>query len=98
MTPYLRRPAQSHNQEDSMSIQQISLTHTNVGIQIQCAIYPEISSRGAVRRPPRGHRPVFRELVREKESTIIGGYVMSDHVHMLISIPMKLSVSFVVGF
>ena len=42
--------------------------------------------------------PVFRELAREKKSTIIEGYVMPDHVHMPVAIPPKSSVSSVVGF
>ena len=42
--------------------------------------------------------PVFRELAREKESTIIEGHVMPDHVHMPVAVPPKSSVSSVVGF
>jgi putative transposase len=42
--------------------------------------------------------PVFRELARQKESEIVEGHLMADHVHMLISIPPKYSVAQVVGF
>jgi putative transposase len=42
--------------------------------------------------------PVFRELARQKESEIVEGHLMVDHVHMLISIPPKYSVAQVVGF
>ena len=42
--------------------------------------------------------PVFRELARQKESSIEEGVVCPDHVHMLIWIPPKFSVSSVVGF
>ncbi|WP_027360565.1 IS200/IS605 family transposase [Desulforegula conservatrix] len=41
---------------------------------------------------------VFRDLARQKESAILEGHLMSDHVHMLISIPPKYSVAQVVGF
>lgn len=41
---------------------------------------------------------VFRELALHKESRIEEGYLMADHVHMLISIPPKYSVSQVVGY
>ena len=41
---------------------------------------------------------VFRDLASQKESTIIEGHLMGDHVHMLISIPPKYSVSQVVGY
>ena len=41
---------------------------------------------------------VFRELALQKECKIEEGHLMVDHVHMLISIPPKHSVSSVVGF
>ena len=41
---------------------------------------------------------IFRELARQKESKILEGHLMSDHVHILLSIPSKYSVSQVVGF
>ena len=41
---------------------------------------------------------VFRELARQKESMIEEGHLLSDHVHMLISIPPKYGVAQVVGY
>ena len=41
---------------------------------------------------------VFHELARRKECRIEEGHLMSDHVHVLISIPPKHSVAHVVGF
>ena len=41
---------------------------------------------------------VFRRLARQKESVIEEGHLMSDHVHMMISIPPKYAVSQVIGF
>ena len=41
---------------------------------------------------------VFHELAQHKESRIEEGHMMLDHVHMLISIPPKYSVSQVVGY
>ena len=43
-------------------------------------------------------RDIFRELAAHKECTILSGKVCIDHVHMLISIPQKYSVSQVVGY
>ena len=40
---------------------------------------------------------VFRTLALQKESKILEGHLMVDHVHMLISIPPKYGVSQVVG-
>ena len=41
---------------------------------------------------------VFKELARSRESEVLEGHMMPDHVHMLISIPPKYSVAQVVGF
>src|SRR3974377_1575279 len=41
---------------------------------------------------------LFRKVALQKESKIEQGHLMSDHVHMMISIPPKYSVSQVVDF
>jgi putative transposase len=41
---------------------------------------------------------VLRELARHKESEVLEGHLMPDHVHMLVSIPPKFSVAQVVGY
>ena len=40
----------------------------------------------------------FRKLAEQKESRLVEGHLLSDHVHMMISIPPKYAVSQVVGF
>ena len=41
---------------------------------------------------------IFKDLAQNRESEILEGHMMSDHVHMLISIPPKYSVAQVVGY
>jgi len=41
---------------------------------------------------------VLRELARQKESQVIEGHLLPDHVHMLVSIPPKYAVSQVIGY
>ena len=41
---------------------------------------------------------VFHHLSRQRESVIEEGHLMRDHVHFIISIPPKYSVSQVIGF
>ena len=41
---------------------------------------------------------ILKELALQRESKIIEGHLMGDHVHVLISIPPKYSVSQVVGY
>jgi len=41
---------------------------------------------------------VLRDLVKDRESEILEGHLLPDHVHILISIPPKYSVAQVVGY
>jgi putative transposase len=41
---------------------------------------------------------IFRDLAAQKECKVVEGHLMPDHVHILISIPPKHSVSQIVGF
>jgi len=69
-----------------------------VGVQISCCIYPEVSEKTIYveLRPHLGE--VFRDLAKRKGCEIEEGHVMSDHVHMLIAIPPKYAVSQVIGY
>jgi len=42
--------------------------------------------------------PVMKELTKQKESEVLEGELVVDHVHMLISIPPKYAVAQVIGF
>lgn len=41
---------------------------------------------------------MFHALAKQKECQIIEGHVMSDHIHMCISIPPKHPVASIIGF
>ncbi|WP_444924274.1 IS200/IS605 family transposase [Microbulbifer sp. DLAB2-AF] len=41
---------------------------------------------------------IFRDLCRQKGIELVEGYAMRDHIHMLLMIPPKFSVSNTVGF
>jgi putative transposase len=41
---------------------------------------------------------ILRELAMQRESKIVEGHLVKDHIHVLISIPPKYSVAQVVGF
>jgi len=41
---------------------------------------------------------IFKDLAQNRESEVLEGHMMPDHVHMLISIPPKYSVAQVVGY
>lgn len=42
--------------------------------------------------------PILRKLALQKESEVVEGRLKADHVHMVVSIPPKYSVSQVVGY
>jgi len=69
-----------------------------MGMQISRGIHPEISQEKHLRVGEKELGPIIRDLAQQKESVVEEGHLMADHVHMLLSIPPKYSVSGVVGF
>jgi len=75
-----------------------SLSHTKWDCKYHVVFIPKRRKKrifGALRRKL---GEVFHELARQKESQIVEGHIMSDHVHMCISIPPKYAVAHVVGY
>jgi putative transposase len=75
-----------------------SLAHTRWDCKYHIVFIPKRRKKklfGALRR----HLwEVFRELAQHKESAVVEGHLMPDHVHMCLSIPPKYAVSNVVGY
>src|SRR5262249_22711109 len=69
-----------------------------MGMQISRGIHPEDRKRSIYGWVRRELGPIIRDLAQQKESVVEEGHLMADHVHMLLSIPPKYSVSGVVGF
>lgn len=69
-----------------------------MGLQISRDIYPEASARTLYGELRKHLGEVFRKLAAQKESQIVEGHLMPDHVHMMIAIPPKYAVSQVIGF
>src|SRR5215510_5372778 len=74
-----------------------SKTH-KMGMQISRGIHPEVSQAKYLRVGETGIGADHPDLAQQKESVVEEGHLMADHVHMLLSIPPKYSVSGVVGF
>ena len=75
-----------------------SLSHTKWQCKYHVIFIPKYRRKklfGVVRREL---GEVFHRLAEQKSCRIEEGHIMPDHVHMLISIPPKLSVSSVVGY
>ena len=75
-----------------------TLSHTKWECKYHVVFIPKYR-RKALYKELRHHLgEVFRFLAQQRESRIEEGHLMSDHVHMLISIPPKYSVAQVIGF
>ena len=75
-----------------------ALRHTTWDCKYHVVFIPKCRRKvlfGQVRQELGG---IFRALAGERESEIIEGHLMPDHVHMLISVPPKYSVAQVVGY
>ena len=75
-----------------------SLSHTKWDCKYNVVFIPKCRRKalyGELRKYLGG---VFRQLAQRKECRIEEGHLMSDHVHMLITIPPKYAVSQVVGY
>ncbi len=75
-----------------------SLNHTKWECKYHIVWIPKYRRKSIYKelRPYLGE--IFKDLATRKECTIEEGHLMLDHVHLLISIPPKHSVSQVVGF
>ena len=74
------------------------LKHTKWECKYHIVFIPKCRRKtlyGTVRRQLGGF---FRELAEHKECRVEEGHLMLDHVHMLVSIPPKHSVSQIVGY
>ena len=75
-----------------------SLSHTKWECKYHVVFIPKLRRRTLYGELRKHLAEVFRQLARQRESQIEEGHLMPDHVHMMISIPPKYSVSQVVGY
>ena len=75
-----------------------SLSHTKWECKYHIVYIPKYRKKAlyGVLRQQLGE--VLKQLAMQRESRIEEGHLMRDHVHMLVSIPPKYSVSQVVGY
>ena len=75
-----------------------SLKHTKWECKYHVVWIPKYRKKSLYRELRRYLGELLKDLASQKECTILEGHLVSDHVHILISIPPKYSVSQVVGF
>jgi putative transposase len=75
-----------------------SLAHTKWECKYHVVWIPKYRRKKLFVEIRRELGPVLRELAQHKESEILEGSLLIDHVHMLIAIPPKYAVSQVIGY
>ena len=75
-----------------------SLNHSRWECKYHIVFIPKYRRKRIFGQIKRYLGEVFHRLARQKESLIEEGHLMSDHVHMMISIPPKYAVAQVVGY
>jgi len=77
---------------------EVSLSHTRWECKYHIVWIPKYRKKTMYGQLRKHLGEVIRDLARHKESEVIEGHLMPDHIHMLISIPPKYSVSQVIGY
>lgn len=75
-----------------------SITHTRWNCQYHIVFIPKYRKKVIFKEVRKDLGQILRKLCEMKEVTIIAAATQSDHVHMLASIPPKLSVSDFMGY
>src|SRR5262249_49801261 len=70
-----------------------NLRHTRWECKYHVVFIPKYRKRSIYGWVRRELGPIIRDLAQQKESVVEEGHLMADHVHMLLSIPLKYSVS-----
>jgi putative transposase len=75
-----------------------SLSHTKWDCKYHIIWIPKYRKKAIFEDLRKYLGEIFRELALQKECKVVEGHLMPDHVHILLSIPPKYSVSQVVGY
>jgi len=75
-----------------------SLSHSKWDCKYHVVFIPKCRKKALYGKVRKYLKQVFHELAKVKDCQIVSGNLAGDHVHMLIRIPPKHSVAFVVGY
>lgn len=84
--------------QPSKSMSYSKLSHTSWECKYHIVFIPKYRKKILYGQIKKDLKDIFHKLAYQKECKIEEGYLMKDHVHMMISIPPKYSVSKIVGF
>jgi putative transposase len=75
-----------------------SLTHVRWDCKYHVVIVPKYRKRRLYGKFREAVGSLLRELCRQKGVDVLEGHLMSDHIHMCLSVPPKFSIAFIIGF
>ena len=75
-----------------------SLNHTKWECKYHIIFIPKCRRKVLYGKVRRNLGEVFHELAKQRECEILEGHLCPDHVHMVVRIPPKYSVSHVMGY
>ena len=75
-----------------------SLSHTKWLCKYHIVFTPKYRRKAIYNKCKTDLRDIIKDLCRYKGVEIIEGHLMPDHIHILVSIPPKLSVASFVGY
>ena len=81
-----------------MAKKEYSLAHTKWMCKCHIVFTPKYRRKMIYNQYREDVREIIKQLCSYKGVEILGGNVMSDHVHILVSIPPKMSVSSFMGY
>jgi len=75
-----------------------SLSHSKWHCKYHVVFIPKMRKKELYGKVREYLKKTLHELARQKGCEIVGGHVVQDHIHMIISIPPKYAVSEVIGY
>ena len=75
-----------------------SLSHVRWECKYHVVIVPKYRKKSLYGGMRQQVGEILRELCRQKGVELLEGHLLSDHIHMCLSVPPKLSIAFAIGF
>ena len=75
-----------------------SLSHVRWECKYHAVIVPKYRKKSLYGGMRKQVGEILRELCRQKGVELLEGHLLSDHIHMCLSVPPKLSIAFTIGF
>jgi putative transposase len=75
-----------------------SLSHSKWDCKYHVVFIPKMRKKALYGKVREYLKSTLHELARQKACEIVGGHVVQDHIHMIISIPPKYAVSEIIGY